>query len=367
MGGEKKLAFDASRFSGWSMDPESIIIVGVDEEPNEATRHLLDVDSNAEPVDEATVKNMMVYGCVEPVIITKIGPDAYMVDGRGRGRALREANKRLVDEGKQPYMIPAIKRQDEEHKLFGVMVSANGFRREDSQLAKGEKVQAYLDLGRTMEEAEVTFGVSVTSLKNWLQLLELAAPVKKLIKEGKLSCHAASKLVNLPADQQIAKAKEAIAKAKATGKKATGKSMTKDTSGKIVPPGKRLVQKILRVEGVTESKVKVEPKPEHNNFFSALRYMLGELSAKDIGLDIKAVEGEIKRLKQAEKQYNTDVRKAQREEAKKAKEEQKAKEKADKKAKQAKGGNSKPTSVTNKPPQNGPTIAKKKGAKTAAA
>jgi len=98
------------------------------------------------------------------------------------------------------------------------------------------------------------------------------------------------------------------------------------------------VQKILRVEGVTESKVKVEPKPEHNNFFSALRYMLGELSAKDIGLDIKAVEGEIKRLKQAEKQYNTDVRKAQREEAKKAKEEQKAKEKADKKAKQAKGG-----------------------------
>lgn len=274
---EKKQAF-ATRFSGWNMDPEDVIIVGVDEEPNEATRHLLDKASNSEPVDEATILNMMVYGCVEPVIVTKIGPDPYMVDGRGRGRALREANKRLVNEGKEPYLLPAVKSQGEEHKLFGVMVSANGFRREDDQLTKAEKVQQFLDLGRDHDQAAATFGVSVTSIKNWLVLLDLAAPVKKMVKNGKLSPHAASKLAGFPAEKQIEKANAAIAKAKETGGKPTGKTMTTSTSDKVVVPPKRVVQSVMAME------TRPTITPEHDNFWSALLLMTGELSLEDVGL-----------------------------------------------------------------------------------
>lgn len=277
--GDKKQAFDTKRFSGFYLDVEIIKIVGFDCPLTDSTRHLYDKGGAHEPVDEATVLNMMVYGCVEPIIITKIGPDAFVVDGRGRIKNLREANKRLVKEGKEPFQIPAVLQKGNEHKLFGVMVSANGFRRKDDQMTKAEKVQQFLDLGRDTKDAAVAFGVSETAINQWLVLLDLAPPVKKMVRQGKLSAHAASKLASLPADKQVEKAKEALAKARSTGSKVTGKTITTSVTNNLLAPPKRLVKSIVTMEK------RPHIKPEHDNFWSALRLMMGELSLKDVGLD----------------------------------------------------------------------------------
>jgi len=357
MAEHNKQAFNASRFGGFNFDPSEVLIVGLDVEPNEETQHLYDPRCHDE-IDDAMVLNVMTYGVIEPIVVTKIGTECYVVDGRGRLKASREANRRLKAEGKEELRVPSVLRRGADHELFGVSVSANEIRRDDNPMVKAEKVSRYISMGRTVAEAAITFGVSEVAIGQWLKLLGLAKPVQRMVKEGKLSSHAASKLDTLPAEKQVEMAKNAIASAKAGGKKATGKNMQEATGGTPTAPPKRLVQKIIRL---TE---KPALKPEHDNFWSALRFMLGNLSAEEVGLDttvaeIEKANSEAKDAADAEKSERKAKRQAK--EAKKAKAAAERKAKAAKKAKAAEAAAEADAEKSASPP--GPRIAKKKPAK----
>jgi len=366
----KKRVVEGKRFDGFYMDPEDIKIVGLDDETPacDALAHLYDPRIEA-PVDPNMVNSIMLYGVTEPVIITTKKPefeDAIVVDGRSRVRAARVVKQKTGED----IRVPVVIRRGDDADLFGVMVTSNEIRRDDTPMVKAGKVQRYIhSMHRTPQEAAVTFGVSEVAIANWLKLLELAKPVQKLVEEGKLSADAASKFHGLPAREQTEKALKLISNAKITGKKPTGKNAAA-ASGKTVAPGKRTVQKILTVQGQAEAKVEVKPVAKHDNFFSALRYMLGELSAEEIGLDVEQIEAEAQRLKDEAKAAKAAERKAQREAEKAARDAQKAKEAAEEKAKkEAEAAKAKKEAAEAKKrgETKQPKVAKKRSGTTAAA
>lgn len=322
-----KKRLDGTRFDGYWMDPGAIVIVGLDVPASDELAHLYDPRVEDE-VDHKMVANIMVYGVAEPVIVTNIDGTPHVVDGRGRVRAARLANERLAAEGKETLRVPVILRRGADHELFGVMISSNEIRRDDNIMVKATKVQRFLNMGRTTQEVANAFGVSEVSIANWARMLELAKPVQKLVEQGKLSANAASKLHGLPAEEQTKKALELVRAEKATGKKATAKQAREAVTGRPAAPGKKLVKKILRVEDENPGAVSPKIKTEHNNFFSALRYLIGDLSAEEVGLNVDAIEDEVKRMRKIEKEVKAANRKAEKaaEAAEKAKEEAQAAE-----------------------------------------
>lgn len=361
----KKRVVDGKRFDGYYMDPDEIKIVGLDDDTPacDELAHLYDPRIEM-PVDETMIDSIMVFGVTEPVIVTTKKPDfdfAILVDGRSRVRAARIVKERT---GKE-IRVPVVIRRGDDADLFGVMVTSNEIRRDDTPIVKASKVQRYIhSMHRSPQEAAVTFGVSEAAIFNWLKLLELAKPVQKLVEEGKLSADAASKFHGLPAREQTEKALKLLNEAK-LGKKATGKRAQAVASGKPTAPGKRVVQKILTVRSRDEEKV--QPKPEHNNFFSALRYMMGELSAEEIGLNVEAIEAEAQRLKDEAKAQKAAEAKAKREAEKAERDAQKQKEDAEAKAKkEAEAAKAKKEAAEAKKRGFAPKIAKKRSGASAA-
>lgn len=347
-----KRRLDGKRFDGYYMDPTQIKIVGLDVPISDDLAYLYDPRIEAD-VDENMVKNIMVYGVTEPVIVTNINNVAYVVDGRGRVRSARVANKKLAGEGKEQLRVPVVLRRGPEHELFGVMVSSNEIRKDDNAMAKAKKVQRFLNMGRTKQEAAIAFGVSDVSISNWTKMLELALPVQKLVEEGKLSANAASKLYSLDPEEQTKKALELVTAAKETGKKPTANRIRQAVTGQASSPGKALVRKIVQVEEITNGKINKGINPEYNNFMAALRFFLGDLSAEEIGINLTAIEDEAENIKKAERAAKKAEEKAKKAAAKALK----AKKEADAAMKKREAADA---------IKRGVIVVKKKGGKSAA-
>lgn len=198
-----KGAYDAKRSDLFWLDPDDVVI---EEEENNP---LFD-ERAAVAVNEALVNDIMNerQGVLQPVIVRKIGNQPYVVDGRQRVKACREANRRLVESRVEPLLIPAINWRGDDKAAIGAMISANEHRLEDSVLTKAQKLARYLNTGASTTDAAVHFGVSRATISNWLRLLELDEKVKKLVSAGKLSATAAAELHDLPRDEQVSKADE---------------------------------------------------------------------------------------------------------------------------------------------------------------
>ena len=280
MGGQ---AFDAKRLNGFFFDPEAVVLVGgngPNDIPREDAEHLYDPRVELPP-DEGMVKNMMVYGVVEPIIITKLGQLPIVVDGRQRAGCLREANKRLVAEGKEPFQLPAVLKKATANTLFGVMVSANENRLDDDQITRAEKLANFLGLGHDEEAAAITFHMTKQNVKQLLKLLELHPDVQKMVKDKKLSASAAAELIDLSPKEQVSSAKSLLE----NGQKPTANRVRKSVGKKPVLPTKRIVKKLMSLED------RPTIAEEHDTFWAGVQFMIGELSAKD--LDIQQVIEEL--------------------------------------------------------------------------
>ena len=86
------------------------------------------------PLDENLVRNIMMYGVKEPVLIRRDGKDLKVVAGRQRTRAAIEANKRLVKEGKEAMSVRCIIERADDATMFGIMISENEARQDDDAL-----------------------------------------------------------------------------------------------------------------------------------------------------------------------------------------------------------------------------------------
>lgn len=199
----KKLYGAAGRADLLYFDPEDLMVVT-------DTSHPLWDERVTMPVEERLVASIMKVGVLEPVIVRRNGarsdgtPVVEVIDGRQRVRAARVANHRLSEQGADPIRVPAVTRRGQDADMFGITITANEIRRADTPLVRAKKLQRYLDGGRSLEEAAVTFGASIGTLKNHLAILECHDDVLKALEAGRIGVMHAKKLSGFPREEQPA-------------------------------------------------------------------------------------------------------------------------------------------------------------------
>lgn len=209
-----KQAIEGKRGNIFMLEPERLTLITDKNHPL--------YDSRVElPPDENMVLNIALHGVLEPILIRKNGTAIEVVAGRSRTKATLEANRRLKAEGKPTLLIPALIKGGTDADLFGILVSENEIRHEDSMINKGEKARKLLNLGRSMQEIALIFGVSRQSVENWLNVQQLPEQIKTAIVNNELSATAAIQLAGYSRDEQV----ERFEGIKKQGAKPTVKNM----------------------------------------------------------------------------------------------------------------------------------------------
>jgi ParB family chromosome partitioning protein len=208
----------------YMFDPDDLVLVTDEKSPLYDERvHL--------PVSESLVLNMLhapdgvPQGVLEPVTVARNQETGKIevVVGRQRVKAAREANRRLKKKGLEPIRVPAMVRRTNSHGAMGILISENEHRQDDTPLGRAKKAQRYLDLGRDEAEIAVLFGISVTSVKNLLSLLDAPAAVRNAVEAGKITASEGYKLSKLEPEEAKSKVTELVENApRAPGKKRRG-------------------------------------------------------------------------------------------------------------------------------------------------
>ncbi|SMG00354.1 ParB/RepB/Spo0J family partition protein [Burkholderia singularis] len=195
-----------------NFDPEDLVLIT---DPN----HALFDRRALMPFDEATVLNIMAEGVTQSITITKDVETGktIVVDGRRRVINAREANRRLVAMGLQPWRVPALPRRDGLAALTSIMVSANEIRRADSPINRAEKMARMRQQGRTNEEIGRSFGIKPESVDGQLRILDCCEAVRIAVESDEITATHALRLAKLPPERQREKVRALIAAAE--GKK----------------------------------------------------------------------------------------------------------------------------------------------------
>jgi DNA-binding transcriptional regulator YiaG len=156
-----KTAFDASRISAFGFDPDDLVLIKDPKHPLYDARIRL-------PLKPEFVANIKALGVMVPVVVRKIDGAPVVIDGRQRVRAALEANRQRKAEGLPPMKIPAVERKGSAGDAYAVTISTNEHRQEDALRAKIEKAQRSHQLGNSEEDIATQFGVSVATVKRWL-------------------------------------------------------------------------------------------------------------------------------------------------------------------------------------------------------
>lgn len=197
------------------------------------------------PVDDSLVKNIMVNGVIEPIVIRKNteNGDIEVVVGRQRTKATIEANKRLDKAGLEKILIPATVRRGEDAALAGVMVSENEIRKGDSPIIRAKKMNRLIAMGKSEEEIGVFFGVSKATVKNTVGVLDCCAAVRKAVDDGEINVTAAYGLAKLDAEEQKATLEKMLAAGAGTKGKHAKTRAQKTAAGKTVAASKNEIIK----------------------------------------------------------------------------------------------------------------------------
>jgi ParB family chromosome partitioning protein len=197
------------------VDPEDLVLVTDEKSP------LYDARVLDEPSEEM-ILNIMFYGPIEPVVTVKnTETGKYEVaDGRTRVKACREANKRLKKRGGEPWLMPFLVKRTDAGGAVGLMVTLNEQRRDDTPLNRAHKAAKMLEHGKTEEEVALAFGLSVSSVKNLIKLVDAPAAVRNAVQTGKITASEGYKLSKLEPGEARKKVGQLISEApRAPGKK----------------------------------------------------------------------------------------------------------------------------------------------------
>jgi ParB family chromosome partitioning protein len=268
------VSLNAMRSDAFALPPENLTLVTDSDHP------LYDPRVLDEP-DEAMVRNIMVYGVIEPIIIRKNGDKVEVVAGRSRVKCALEANRRLTAEGKQPSRVPAMLKRGQDADMYGVLISENECRREDDPLRKAEKAQRLINMGKSVEEVAIAFGVKRQSVETWLQLGDVAPPVLDAVEQGEISATAAAQLSKLERTEQVEKFEEMKAEGgKVTVERARRAARGDRRPGKDAPStpptlptkSRQQIEAELRFWSEQEIEINVE---FYEGVKNALRWVLG--------------------------------------------------------------------------------------------
>jgi ParB family chromosome partitioning protein len=204
---QKKKERNEKRLHATAEKPEELTIIGLD--TKDGKEHPLFDERVYLPLDEGLVRNIMVFGVLEPALVRKNGPLTEVIDGRQRVRAAREANRRLSEQGAETVAVPCFCKRGDEQQIMGVMLSTF-IRQDDTALAKARKCQRYLDTGKSEADAAIVYGVGTQTIKGWLALLDLAPAVQRAVQSGQIAAGAALALGDLPHVEQAEKLAELL-------------------------------------------------------------------------------------------------------------------------------------------------------------
>ena len=237
-------ADDAPRKEVKMYDPNVVVIIGLDTDDG-PSHPLFDGESNETPVLEADVLFTYEHGVLQPVSCKRDGDKLLVVYGRGRTRQLREANKRRIANGLQPWFLPVQIVKGDAVKMLALKHGENSHRRELNPMARA---RAAYELSQQMpeEKAAVIMGLRVQQFRNVIKLLDLAPAVAKAVTKGELSASAATELTSLSEVDQIAK----LAELASTGSKPTirdVKAKVSEANGKkiVISVGDKKTQRRL--------------------------------------------------------------------------------------------------------------------------
>ena len=247
-------------------DPDDLVIVTDEKHPLFDKRGL-------EKPDQAMVRSVKHVGIFQPVLVRKNPETGAMevIAGRKRVLAAREANHELLEEGsKVRIQVPADVRQGSDVYMTMLMVIENEHREADTPLNKAEKMRRFLDMGACEDDVATSYKCSVSTLKNYLSLLEVTAVVKKAVEEGTLPVSEAYKLSKLEPEAQ----REAVAKvhARTNGSTAKRKKGVREALGKTLR-GKREILKMREKYQPGEADTSSEL---HDAVVHTLDWVLGE-------------------------------------------------------------------------------------------
>jgi ParB family chromosome partitioning protein len=236
MGGVKTSASMGAegRQDTWNFDPDNLIV------PEKGSR-LYDPD-RAVP-EESMIQSVMRRGVLKPVIIRKNGDRYEVIDGRQRVLAAREANRRFEAEGiDRRIVVPCVTRKVTDAMAYAIMVATNCNVRGETPMALARKLEEYLALGNSEEDAALDFAVDVATIRRWSKLLELDSDVQRKIESGGLSTEAGLMLVALPREQQVVKMNEMVANGTTHGEagRHAARRATNGAGGKRRPPAKKM-------------------------------------------------------------------------------------------------------------------------------
>ena len=269
-----KHVFNAKRTSIFNFDPDNLVVIGVDTKDG-PEHHLYDERIRRKGyVPASMVKNIMVMGVIESVSITKIGDQAVVVDGRRRVLAARKANKKLQQRGEEIVLVPTLVKKGDEEGLIGVLISGNEHRMDDDPITRAQKAQRLKDRGRNNSQIGDYFGVSGTSIGNWLKVLDCIAVVKNAVRAGKISMSAAIELADLDPEAQ----KEALENMLETGQTgvndAKGQVAASSGGTHSTAPKKKLIRKVIEDE--TAGKVLGD------DFIRGVLWAIGDLEPENV-------------------------------------------------------------------------------------
>lgn len=143
-------------------------------------------------------------GVIQPVVVRRRSGEYELIAGERRWRAAQKAG---LDH------IPAVVREIDDNQAAAMALIEN-LQRED--LDAIEQAQA---MQRLVKEFELThqqvadvLGVSRPAVSNALRLLDLAAPVRKLLRERRIEAGHARSLAGLPKKEQAGIAEKVVAR-----------------------------------------------------------------------------------------------------------------------------------------------------------
>ena len=165
------------------IDPEKLTLV-TDPESDAYDRRVHDEPS------EKFILNVMHYGVQTPIKVrrnTESG-ETEVLWGRGRTKALREANKRLIKRGEDPKLMPfVVVRSARGAELVGMIISENEQRRPDTAMNRAEKAARMIDRGASHEDAAIALGLETGQVKNLLALLGAPKFVRHAVEAEKVT------------------------------------------------------------------------------------------------------------------------------------------------------------------------------------
>ena len=198
------------------------------------------------PFSENTVLTIIEFGVRKNILAARLedpegDPDSCLIaviDGRQSVINALEANRRLVEAGKERIKVPVEISSETPVNASRLIVILNEHRKNDDVISRGLKAKRSLESGVPMTQVMVDFNVtSAASVRNWVRLQDLIPEIQEMVRAGTITMRKALAICSLPRSKQMAEARK---KTSIRSKKGGNKGVDK-----------RRVQKLFELGGHT--------------------------------------------------------------------------------------------------------------------